>query len=84
MYYVVKSIEDAKRIHRKHPYLDLKRLEKIISIALSRTDFKSQPAVFVSTRGDIEYCERSYYEEHPGYGEQGFVQLTIKYNKGTK
>lgn len=85
MYYVVKSIKDAKRIHRKHPYLNIKTLERVTTAALSSLGFTSPPAIYVpSTGGYVEYCELSYYKNNAKYGEQVFFQHTIKYNKGTK
>lgn len=82
MYYVVKSIKDAEKIHKLHPNASLEKIELKIKYALAniRAQYNDEPAVGIAGDNLVEYCYLAYFKRDEGvYGRQGYFNTKIKY-----
>lgn len=82
MYYVVKSIKDAEKIHKLHPNVPLDAIELKVKYALDtiRERYDDEPTVYITGGDCVEYCYLAYYKRDEGvYGKQGYLNTKIEY-----
>ena len=82
MYYVVKSIKDAEKIHKLHPNVPLDAIELKVKYALDtiRERYNDEPTVYITGGYCVEYCYLDFFKRNERlYGKQGKLSQTIKY-----